>query len=128
MNWTVDLTVSYVPCPAEHVPAYWAALREIMAMHTNVDRRGRTASGKTAYRPLIQMDEDNYPPDSTYWHSCAMGAARRLSKKMGYEEYSAWLDEQGEPAHWRALYDLLHEKELSLSSELQLSMAEGVRK
>lgn len=129
MNWTVNLTVSYVPCPPEHTPAWQKSMQTLMelAMNVNVDRCGRTAGGKATYRPLVQWDEEDYPPDSNYWRSCALGAAGRLSERIGFEEYCAWLDAQGEPAHWRALYDLIHEKELehSLSSEIQINTLEG---
>ena len=93
MNWTVNLTVSFIPCPAEHIPAWRAAMQ--------------------ALRELA-MRGDNYPPESEYWHTRAMQAASKLCGQMGYQEYAAWLDGQGEPAHWRALYDLLREKEIAL--------------
>ena len=102
MNWTVNLTVSFVPCPPEQIPAW---------------RRAMQALGELAMQDKAsRLTEDDYPPESEYWHACAMQAASRLNERMGYQAYTAWLDAQGEPAHWRALYDLLREKEISLSS------------
>lgn len=116
MEWTVELTVKYVPCPAEHAPAWWEAMRVLreMTMQINPDHRGRTADGRATYRPLIQLSEDDYPPESKYWMNVAQQAAKRLAGRMGYEPYCAWIDAQEEPAHWRGLYELVRAKEQEL--------------
>lgn len=127
MNWTVELAVSYTPCPPEQAPAWRAAMetiRGLTAMNTNPDRRGRTADGRATYRPLVEYTEDDYPPESKYWHGCAMQAARQLSGLMGYDAYCEWLDQQEEPAHWRGLFDLIQAKQAELSLS-QNSTTEG---
>lgn len=122
MNWTVDLTVKYVPCPAEQAPAWRAAMQrlwEMTDMRVNPDHRGRTSDGRATYRPLIQFDENDYPPESKYWMSLAHQAAKQLAERMGYEPYCAWIDAQEEPAHWRELYELIKAKEVELDAQPQ---------
>ena len=78
MDWTVELTVKYAPCPPEQAAAWWAAMKilwEMAGMRINPDHRGRTSDGRATYRPLIQWDENDYPPDSKYWMSLAHLAA-----------------------------------------------------
>jgi len=36
-------------------------------MIVNTDSRGRTETGRYTWRPMIQMEADDYPPDSKYW-------------------------------------------------------------
>lgn len=111
MNWTVNLTVSFVPCPPEHVAAWRRAMSTLFAMYGG--------------EPAMLRDDD---PESEYWHACAKQAASRLCDRMGYEAYSAWMDAQGEPAHWRALYDLVRGKEKDLcSSEIEVSTEGGTK-
>lgn len=122
VDWTVELAVSWTPCPPEQAPAGRAAMNilwEMAGMRINPNHRGRTSDGKATYRPLIQWDEDDYPPDSNYWHGCAMQACQGLSLRMGYEPYCAWLDAQEDPAHWRALHDLVKAKEAELDAQSQ---------
>jgi hypothetical protein len=131
VDWTVDLTVKYVPCPPEQAAAWWAAMKilwEMAGMRINPNHRGRTSDGKATYRTLIEWDEDDYPPDSKYWMSLAHQAAKRLAERMGYEPYCEWIDAQEEPAHWRGLYDLVKAKESELDgigAQLQDSTVQG---
>ena len=122
MKWTVEMTVKYVPCPPEQAPAWRRAmeiLQEMAGMRINPDHRGRTADGRATYRPLIQWDEDDYPPDSKYWQGLANQAAKQLAARMGYEPYCEWIDAQEEPAHWRGLYELIKGKEEELGAQFQ---------
>lgn len=84
-------------------------------MRVNPDHKGRTSDGRATYRPLIQWEEDDYPPDSKYWQLLANQAAKRLAERMGYEAYCDWIDAQDEPAHWKALHELIKAKELELN-------------
>ena len=37
-------------------------------MIINTDHIGRTAGGRYTYRPYLQMEPDDYPPNSIYWN------------------------------------------------------------
>jgi hypothetical protein len=50
MNWTVDLTVSYVPCPPEHAAAWWGAMRLLWQLS------GR-ATAEQPYSTLLKPDQ-----------------------------------------------------------------------
>jgi hypothetical protein len=36
-------------------------------MILNTDHRGQTAGGRYTYRPYIEMEPDDYPPNSQFW-------------------------------------------------------------
>jgi 4-alpha-glucanotransferase len=76
-------------------------------MIINCDRRGRTAGGRITYRPLIQYEPDDFPPNSKYWHNRAMAAAKELVEKIGYEAYCQWIDAGPDERTWRELYEAI---------------------
>ena len=90
-------------------------------MILNSDRRGRTAGGRTTYRPLIQLEPDDFPPDSKYWHGRARQVANELTDLVGYDAYCEFIDTSAdESATWRQIYDIvaarLHELRQSNNS------------
>ena len=59
-------------------------------MIINRDHKGRTQSGKITYRPLIQFEPDDFPPDSLYWGKSACAAQKALADQVGAKKYNAW--------------------------------------
>jgi len=59
-------------------------------MIINDDQRGRTAGGRYTWRPLVQLEPDDYPPDSVYWRLRFEAARRELERLVGQPGYRAW--------------------------------------
>ena len=59
-------------------------------MIVNTNHRGRTDGGRTTYRPLIQLEADDYPPESRYWFLRCKTAQSDLGKIIGAELYCSW--------------------------------------
>lgn len=62
-------------------------------MIVNATHSGRTIGGRYAYRPLVQMEPDDFPPDSNYWAGRARYELGGLHDVMGEEWYQEWCDE-----------------------------------
>lgn len=45
-------------------------------MRVNPDHRGHTVGGRYVWRPLLQPEPDDFPPDSKYW---LLAARKELS-------------------------------------------------
>lgn len=75
-------------------------------MITNQDHRGSTAGGRFTHRSLVQLEPDDFPPDSKYWRNTAKDAAVKLVEKIGYAAYCRWIDD-GPERTWRELYDAI---------------------
>lgn len=89
MNWTVELKASYIPCPPEHVPAYWAALKKLFELVNQ--------SEKSEELPR----HDKRPPGSGSiyrlkngtWRALATLEGRRISHTAKTQkECRDWLD------------------------------------
>ena len=76
-------------------------------MINNQDHIGRTAGGRYAYRPYLQMEPDDYPPNSLYWNMAYDQVHDELIDLIG-EKFLAladqiWPDNTIEEYSWRDL-------------------------
>jgi hypothetical protein len=91
-------------------------------MIINTSHRGRTATGKYAYRPLLEPEPDDFPPDSIYWENQAWDAHDRLIDVLGVDAYLAWVEENiSDGDTWRAIA----EKEEGKLHDLSIQQTEG---
>jgi hypothetical protein len=60
-----------------------------MILHT--DHRGQTAGGRYTYRPLVEYEPNDFPPDSLFWKNTAEDAMDRLRELLGVE-YPLWAE------------------------------------
>lgn len=95
-------------------------------MIVNTDHQGRTATGKYAYRPLLEPEEDDFPADSVYWQRQAEGTVAELKKTFPDEQMDVWFEEtfpEGSTCIWKDIAlkarELLHE--LSIAKEPEKS-------
>jgi hypothetical protein len=61
-------------------------------MIINTNHRGRTSTGRYAYRPLLEPEEDDFPPDSNYWSGRAEAAINSLKEAIGCDATGDWFD------------------------------------
>lgn len=62
-------------------------------MIVNTSCRGRTSGGRYAYRPIVELEPDDYPPDSNFWAGRARYELSILRESLGDERYQEWVDE-----------------------------------
>ena len=60
-------------------------------MIVNADHKGRTFGGRTTFRPLIEYEPGDYPPDSRFWRSAADATTNKLRDRLG-ESYPLWAE------------------------------------
>ena len=90
-------------------------------MIANHDHNGRTAAGKYTWRPAIQMEPDDFPPESKYWEGRARTATSRLLDMLSTEAFDKWLDDNvSDNDTWRAIA----EKEEAYIHSLSLQQME----
>lgn len=68
------------------------------------DHRGRTITGKFAYRASIEMEPDDFPADSVYWERQAQGMVAELQKTFPDEQIDVWFEEtfpEGSTCTWK---------------------------
>lgn len=61
-------------------------------MILNANHVGRTRGGQFTRRPLWEVTEDDFPPDSNYWKGRAQAAIDSLLEKEGSEAVECWFD------------------------------------
>jgi hypothetical protein len=54
---------------------------------------GRTATGKYAYRPLVQPGPDDFHPESVYWRMQMNGVLAELQETIPDEQMDMWFEE-----------------------------------
>lgn len=73
-------------------------------MILNRDHRGRTATGKHTYRPLVEPEPSDFAPDSNYWHGRMIVAVGELVAQLGRRATNAWFKAtftaDASPSHW----------------------------
>lgn len=58
----------------------------------NYDNLGRTASGRYTRRPAVQLEPDDYPPDSRYWQRRFETARLDFERRCGRRAYRRWAE------------------------------------
>lgn len=87
-------------------------------MIVNTDHKGRTETGAYTWQPLLQADQNDFAPDSTYWRRRAQGAVAELIGKLGVEAVNDWFDvtwPEGADPSWWSIAILAEEKLHALS-------------
>lgn len=80
-----------------------------------INHIGRTNSGRFAYAGVLSYStEDDFPPESKYWKSYAMGAAHKLAKIIGNDAYFefgeiCWPGDTIQLFTWRTICEMIEE-------------------
>lgn len=76
-------------------------------MIVNADHRGQTESGRYTYRPFLQPEPDDFPPDSLYWQMAFKQAREEIADMIGEDCMSLfdqiWPQNTIEEYSWKEL-------------------------
>ena len=61
-------------------------------MIVNPDHHGRTTGGRYTFRPLIEYEPDDFPPDSQYWEKRARYHMSDLGNILGNAAYASFAE------------------------------------
>jgi len=85
-------------------------------VRTNPNRRGKDNRGRFAFRALVELEADDYPPNSKFWCNTARDLLLELEKLD--KNWEVWYDKViPDNATCKVIAELLDERILTLNDK-----------